>query len=130
MITAACLDWDMEGELSCISGTPADSVRTLISPDGRGRILLGRRRVSKEELLAEVRSRIEREAPWLRTAVSDRDHPLEEVLAGASGPLAVCVEDPACLLGEERFIASLDDSVMVLCCQELCHQVPAVFRAH
>ena len=128
MITAAGIGWIMEGERSCISGMPADSVRTLISPGGRGRILLGRRRVPKEELLAEVRDRIAQEAPGLPTAMCGRGHPLEEVLDGASGPLAVCVEDPACLLGEERFIASLDDSIMVLCCQELCHQVPVVFR--
>ena len=98
MITAAGIGWVMEGERSCISGMPADSVRTLISPGGRGRILLGRRRVPKEELLAEVRDRIAQEAPGLPTAMCGRGHPLEEVLAGAEGPLAVCVEDPACLL--------------------------------
>jgi hypothetical protein len=119
----------MDGE-TCIRGEPAASVEVLLSPAGRGKNLLGKRRVPKEQVLAEVRARAREIRPEVPDVLVNSGNPLEEAVAGRKGPLTVYVEDPDCLRGEDAFIDALDDSIIVLCCQELCHQVSAVFRMH
>lgn len=108
----------------CIRGDPAASVRELLSEGGVGKILLGRRRVPKERVMEETAERISSEFPDLALV---RVTTYSPALDMTSLP-----RDPVILFYSRELLSANEDvlpeSVVALCAQELCHQVPAVFR--
>ncbi len=117
---------------SCIRGYASANVDSLLSEDGAGKMLLGERRVPKEELLDAVAALLEERfpgRPLLR--VGDGFLPsIAEAVRSSGGEGIILVYGPLFYGPEESYVGSLPDGIVVLCTQELCHQVPAVFRMH
>lgn len=117
---------------ACIRGHASANVNSLLSEDGRGRMLLGERRIPKEDLLDAVAAILaERfpDRPLYR--VGDGFLPsIREAASSSGGGGIVLVYGPRFYRSEGAYVDSLPDGIVVLCTQELCHQVPAVFRIH
>ena len=54
----------------------------------------------------------------------------EDGLPAVRGPCIVFVPDVRAYLDIDDWLLSLDDEVIVICAQEICHQVTAHFRMH
>lgn len=103
-----------------------------MSPGGRGKMLLGERRVPKEEVLDTLSGMLAEAFPdYRQLKVGEGCFPsVEEAVMSSSGRRIILVYGPRFYSGKEEYIASLPDDVVVICTQELCHQVSSAFRMH
>ncbi len=116
-------------DANCIRGDSAANLGTLLSKEGIGKILLGKRRVPKEELISEVGRMISERYPDM-TVLRVGDGFLPDIRSAVPcGRTAVLVYGPA-WYPDTEYLASLPEDTVVLLSQELCHQVPSVLRVH
>ena len=112
--------------LKCvIRGDPVRGVEELLGPDGRGKTVLGERRVPQEKALAYL-AEVTRETFPDRTIVWAEDGVLPDV----SGDCIVFIPNVRTVPGIDEWAEKLGDDVIVICGQEICHQVTTLFRIH
>ena len=115
---------DME-EVSCIRGEPVKGLEELLGPGGRGKTLLGERRVPQGEAMASLRDILNEKEPGLPVVWVSGD-----VLPEVSGRCVVLVPNIRLFPSIEDWADGLDEDTVVICCQEICHQVTTIFRIH
>ena len=122
----------MGEEVACIRGRASANVDELLSEEGRGKMLLGERRTPKEELLDTVAEMISERLPDIPVyKVGDGFLPdIRSAVSSGEGHMAILVYGPRFYSSESEYVDSLPEDILVFCTQELCHQVPAVFRMH
>ena len=108
----------------CIRGEQAGNVSELLGPDGIGKVLLGARRVPQEELSRSVAGMISQLFPDMTVTEAEEG----ELPVPKKGGTVVMIPNIRSVPGIDEWISGLTDDTIVLCAQELCHQVPAVFR--
>ena len=93
-------------------------------------MLLGERRTPKEELLDTVAEMISERLPDIPVyKVGDGFLPdIRSAVSSGEGHMAILVYGPRFYSSESEYVDSLPEDILVFCTQELCHQVPAVFR--
>lgn len=118
--------------MACIRGRASANVDELLSEEGRGKMLLGERRTPKEELLDTVAEMISERLPDIPVyKVGDGFLPdIRSAVSSGEGHMAILVYGPRFYSSESEYVDSLPEDILVFCTQELCHQVPAVFRMH
>lgn len=116
-------------DANCIRGDGAANLGTLLSEGGIRKILLGERRVPKEELIAEVGRMISEMHPDM-AVLRIGDGFLPDIRSAVPcGKSAILVYGPA-WYPDAEYLSSLPEDTVVLLAQELCHQVPSVLRVH
>ena len=109
---------------SCIRGEPAEGLKELFGPGGVGKCILGERRIPKEEALRQLYEISMDEFPETANIWAG------DGLPAVRGPCIVFVPDVRAYPDIDDWLLSLDDDVIVICAQEICHQVTAHFRMH
>ncbi|MBO5519453.1 MAG: hypothetical protein J5945_04855 [Candidatus Methanomethylophilus sp.] len=95
-----------------------------MAEDGIGKNLLSERRVGPEKALRAFYDAVVENCPESEVQYTERipDNP-------APGSI-IFVQGHRGLEGFDDWVSSLSDDIVVICAQELCHQVSAVIRVH
>ncbi len=114
---------------SCIRGDSAANLTALMAPDGVGKIMLGQRRLGHAALLDAAAAELAAEQPGLKIyEIRGPAASLREEVGTVPAGAVLLIYEPKQVPGLDEQAAALPPGTAVLCGQELCHQVPAVYR--
>lgn len=95
-----------------------------MAEDGIGKNLLSERRTGPEKALRAFYDAVVKNCPESNVLYC------EEIPENIAPGSILFIQGHRSIEGFDGWAASLPDDIIVICSQELCHQVSAVFRVH
>ncbi|MBO4798201.1 MAG: hypothetical protein J5494_05455 [Candidatus Methanomethylophilaceae archaeon] len=107
-----------------VQGEPVKGIGKLLEPSGLGKTILAERRRAKEEATDYIYEVAKARKPDMNIVIAETEIP--EV----GGNSVVIIPDIRKLPAAREWAETLPDDVIVICGQDLCHQITAFFRLH